>query len=63
MLIAHINMGLFIYTITLQYYIILYSFSIDLNITYLSKHMNTDILEYMKFQNNHIFFLLPFICW
>ena len=34
-------------------------FGIDLNITYLTKCINSDIPEYTKFQNNHTFFLLP----
>ena len=39
--------------------VILFSFSINLNITYLTKHINSDILEYTMFQNKYIFFLLP----
>ena len=38
---------------------VLFSFGMDLNIIYLTKHINSDILEYMMFQNNYIFFLLP----
>ena len=41
--------------------VILYSFGIDLNFTYLTKYINSDILEYRLFWNNHIFFLLPWI--
>ena len=46
-----------------EHYEVLYSFSIDLNITYLTKHIHSDILEYMIFQNNHIFsYFLKYVC-
>ena len=37
--------------------VILFSFSIDLNITYSTKHMNSDILKFAM-SENYIFFLL-----
>ena len=39
--------------------VILFSFGFDLNITYSTKWINSDILEYTMFWNNYIFFLLP----
>ena len=39
--------------------VILYSFGINSDIMYSTKNIKSDILEYVMFQNNHIFFLLP----
>ena len=39
--------------------VILYSFGIDLNITYLAKHLSSDISRKFDIAKCYIFFLLP----
>ena len=36
-------------------FVIFYSFGIDSNIAYSTKGINSGIIEYMMFQNSHIF--------